>query len=70
MKKCNECLETFNWDDHVVNVEDQYFHKECVTLYPMGYIAFANEQPIGEVEYDDMACLILNDGDYLESDEG
>lgn len=69
MRKCDECVEVFKWDDDIVNVDDRYFHKDCVELIPMGYIAFVDDDPIGEVEYEDMACFILNDGDYLEGEE-
>lgn len=69
MKKCEECLKTFKWSDDVVNVGDSYFHKQCVELVPSGYVAFVNDEYIGEVEYEDMACLILNSDDYLEEGE-
>lgn len=68
MKTCNECLEVFKWDDDVVNVEDIYFHKDCVELVPSGYVAFANDEFIGEVEYEDSAFQVLNEGDYLEDE--
>lgn len=69
MKKCDKCVEVFKWDDDVANVDDRYFHKECVELVPSSYVAFANDEFIGEVEYEDSAFLALNDGDYLEESE-
>lgn len=36
-KKCQSCLEKFKWDDEVIEVRDEYYHKDCVTLYPTGY---------------------------------
>jgi len=68
MKKCDECLEIFKWNDDVLTVDDRLFHKECVELIPMGYIAMVNDYPVGEVENDDMACFVLDDGEYLESE--
>ena len=68
MKKCDECLETFKWDDDVVNVDDNYFHKSCVEIVPIGYVAYVNGEHIGEVEYEDMACFILDTDDYEEDD--
>lgn len=69
MTKCDECYQTFNWDDDVVNVDDRYFHKKCVILYPVGYIAFSGEDCIVEVEKEGMACLILGIGNYEEETE-
>ena len=69
MKKCDECTEVFKWDDDVVNVDGRYLHKKCVELVPNGYVAYVNDEYIGEVEYEDSAFLILNDGDYLEGEE-
>jgi len=69
VKKCDECSETFNWNDDVVNVENRYFHRKCVDIVPVGYVAYVDGEFLGEVEYEDMACLILNDGDYVEGEE-
>jgi len=68
MTKCAECVQPFKWDDDVVNVDDRYFHKKCVELVPSGYVAYVNDEYIGEVEYEDMACFIL-DTDAYEEDE-
>lgn len=68
MKACNECLETFKWDDDVVNVGEHYFHSQCVELVPSEHVAFVNDEYIGVVEYEDTACFILNTEDYEEDD--
>lgn len=70
MKKCEECYQTFKWDDDVVSVNEYYYHKDCVEMVPSGYVAFVNDEFLGEVEYEDMACFVLDTDDYLESDEG
>lgn len=69
MKRCEECHETFRWDDDVVNVDDRYYHKECVQLFPSEYVVYVNDDYIGVVEYEDMACCILDSDDYLEDEE-
>lgn len=68
MKTCDECVETFKWDDDVVIVGDRYFHKKCVEMVPSGYVAYVNDEYIGEVEHEDMACLILDTDDYQEDE--
>lgn len=68
MTKCTECLDVFKWDDDVVSVGDSYFHKQCVELVPSGHVAYVNDEYIGEVEYEDMACFILDTEDYLEDE--
>lgn len=66
MMRCEECLENFRWNDDVVNTGDSYFHEKCVELVPSGYVVYVNDEYVGEVEYEDMACLILNEEDYLD----
>jgi hypothetical protein len=68
MTKCTECLDVFKWDDDVVNVGYVYFHKKCVELVPSGYVAYVNDEYIGEVEHEDMACLVLDTDDYQEDE--
>lgn len=62
MSKCVACEDKFKWDDEVVIVEDDLYHKDCITLYPTGYFAFIGEEPIGETENEDgqMACEIID----------
>lgn len=69
MKKCDECLEVFMWDDEVVNVGDRYWHRGCVELIPINYGAYVGDEYIGTVDYEDLAFSILNEGDYLEVSE-
>lgn len=64
MKKCEECYETFKWDDDVVSVNEEYYHARCVELVPTGYVAYVGDEFIGWVEYEDMACLVLDIDDY------
>ncbi|WP_079709731.1 hypothetical protein [Paraliobacillus ryukyuensis] len=68
LKKCGACNEEFNWDDDVVEVNGEFYHKDCVTLYPTGYFAMLDDEPLGETENDDgnMAFEILEEGEYLD----
>jgi hypothetical protein len=67
-KKCSACEYEFIWNDCVVIVDDKLYHKDCVTLLPIGYIAMLDDEPLGETENDDgqMAFEII---DNLLDDE-
>lgn len=71
LKECSACRETFNWASDVIEVRYKYYHKDCVTLYPTGYFAMLNDEPLGETENDDgsMAFEILEEGEYEEESE-
>jgi hypothetical protein len=68
-KFCAACDETFNWDNDVIIVGDDLYHKDCVTLYPTGYVAFIDDEFLGETENEDgqMAYEIIDD--LLTDDE-
>lgn len=68
IKHCKACSEPFHWDDEVIEVKDEFYHKKCVELYPTGYFAMLDDEPLGETENDDgsMAFEILDDDEYLE----
>lgn len=68
LKRCRECEETFSWDDDVIRISDDVYHKKCVELYPTGYVAFIDGNFIGETENDDgsSAYDILDEGEYEE----
>lgn len=68
VKQCEACSEPFQWDDDVIEVKDNYYHKNCVELYPTGYFAMLDDEPLGETENDDgsMAFEVLEDDEYLE----
>lgn len=68
MIRCEECYETFKWDDDVVSVNDDYYHKKCVEMVPSEYVIYVNGEYVGEVEYEDMACFILDTDDYSDGD--
>lgn len=69
MNKCGACEEPFVWDDEVINVNDTLYHKDCIKLYPIGYVAYLDDEFLGETENEDgqMACEILED--LLDDDE-
>lgn len=69
MTRCEECYETFKWDEDVVSVNDDYYHKQCVELVPIGYAVYVDGEYIGEMEDEDMACFILDTDDYLEDEK-
>lgn len=71
LKKCGACEDSFNWLDEVVIVDDEPYHKNCLTLYPTGYCAFLNGEYIGETENEDgsEAYEIMDAGEYLEGTE-
>ncbi|MFF2174950.1 hypothetical protein ACFVT8_00570 [Lysinibacillus sp. NPDC058147] len=68
LKRCEACEETFSWKDDVVLVNDEIYHKDCVDLYPTGYYAMLDGEPLGETENEDgsMAFDILYEGEYEE----
>lgn len=61
MNKCEACGESFEWDDKAVIVDGDIYHKNCLTLYPNGYVAFVGDEFLGETENEDgqMACEII-----------
>ena len=69
--KCSVCNGYFNWDDDVVIVDDEYYHKNCVELYPTGQFAMLDDEPLGETENDDgdMAFEIFEDGEYVDAED-
>lgn len=68
LKRCEACDEPFRWDDEIVIVDDELYHKGCVTLYPTGFFAMLDGDPLGETENDDgqSAYEILDDEELTE----
>lgn len=68
LKRCKACEETFVWNEDVILVNDEVYHKDCVDLYPTGYYAKLDGEPLGETENDDgsSAYDILEEGEYEE----
>ncbi|WEL45971.1 hypothetical protein P0G38_09305 [Enterococcus casseliflavus] len=68
MEKCKACSDYFKWDDEVIEVDDEYYHKDCVTLYPTGYVAFLDYDCLGETENADgtTAYSIFEEGQYID----
>lgn len=69
MAVCKECDENFEWQDDVIQVGDNFYHKDCVEIYPTGYSAFIGDDYLGETENHDgsMACEFFPD--LLDEDE-
>jgi hypothetical protein len=63
MNKCEACEDSFEWNDNVIIINDKLFHKDCVTLYPTGYVAFIDDECLGETENEvgQMACEIIDE---------
>lgn len=70
LKKCGACEEIFNWDDDVIIVSDEIYHKDCVDIYPNGYFAMLDGEFLGETENEDggMAICELEEGEYIDND--
>lgn len=68
LKRCKACEETFTWNEDVILVNDDVYHKDCVELYPIGYFAMLDGEPLGETENEDgsSAYDILDEGEYEE----
>jgi hypothetical protein len=62
MNKCEACNDPFIWNDNVINVNDKLYHKDCVTLYSTGFVAYLDDECLGETENEDgqMACEIID----------
>ena len=71
LKYCNACDDPFKWDDEIIQVDNDYYHKGCVTLYPTGYCAFIDDNYLGETENSDgdMAYSLLSENEYVDLDE-
>ncbi|MCP1159316.1 hypothetical protein [Bacillus infantis] len=70
MNKCVACDDKFKWDDQVVIVDDDPYHKDCLDLYPTGYYAFLGDKPLGETENEDgQMAYELIDGLLTEDEE-
>ena len=68
LKRCEACHDHFFQHDDIVVVNDEFYHKDCVSLYPIGYIAMLDGEFLGETENEDgsSAYEILDDGEFLE----
>jgi len=62
MSKCKACDDPFVWDDKVVIINDENYHDTCLELYPTGYYAVLDDEPLGETENEDgeMAFEIID----------
>lgn len=71
LKKCSACDDYFEWNDDVIVVDDKFYHRDCVTLYPTGYVAYLDDEYLGETENDDgdAAFEILEDGEYVDVED-
>ncbi|TCI99959.1 hypothetical protein [Cytobacillus praedii] len=69
MSKCVSCEDEFLWNDTVIIVDDKLYHKDCLELYPTGFYAMLDGEPLGETENDDgqMAYEIIDE--LLDDDE-
>lgn len=67
--KCKACDDPFKWDDTVIIVDDDIYHKDCLDIYPSQFFAFLDGEPLGETENGDgdMACEYIDE--LLEGEE-
>lgn len=63
MKECAVCNDPFKWNDDVIKVDDNPYHKDCVKLYPTGFVAYLDDEFLGKTENEDgqMACEIIDE---------
>lgn len=68
LKRCEACNDPFYEDDVVVIVDDELYHRDCVTLYPIGYFAMLGGDPLGETENDEGSSVwdVLDEGEFSE----
>ena len=53
MPKCKACDDEFDWNDVVVIVNDECYHKDCLTLVTTGFYALLDGEPLGKTENDE-----------------
>lgn len=51
--ECAACNDAFTWNDDVILVNDELYHKDCVKLYPTGFVVYLDGEFLGESENDD-----------------
>ena len=68
-RKCSACDDPFVWDDNVIIVDDEIYHKDCVVIYPIGYFAMLDGEPLGETENEDGQFAYEIIDDLLDDDE-
>lgn len=51
--ECTACEEHFVWNDEVILVNDELYHKSCLKLYPTGFVAYLGDECLGETENED-----------------
>lgn len=68
LERCPSCNEPFEWNETVILVSGDLYHKDCLTLYPTGYVAFDGNHCLGETDNEDgdMAFEHLDDDELLE----
>ncbi|HAQ8926893.1 hypothetical protein PMV48_19545 [Enterococcus avium] len=72
MKKCPICESNFKQFEDIVEVENTYYHEDCLEIEPVKYCAYnPNEDDedsfLGQFENDDKswASDLLDEGDYM-----
>lgn len=71
LKVCPACDDYFEYDDRIVEVNDKFYHDKCVELYPTGYVAYLNDEFLGETENEDgqSAYDFLEEGEYIDVED-
>lgn len=73
MKKCPICEKQFREFEDIVEIDDKFYHENCLEIVPIKYCAYnPNEDDsegfIGQFDRDDKSWVSdrMNDGDYLK----
>lgn len=67
--KCRACGDEFVWNDSVVIVSDEKYHRDCIELYPIGWFAMTLDgEPIGETENEEGQLAFEIDDGLLEEE--
>ena len=68
---CEECHEPIVWDDEIIQTEDgDIYHENCCFCFPIRYGVMVGDDYKGNSDDGPlMACLMLDDGRYIDIEE-
>lgn len=75
VKNCPICEKCFTSFEDVVEIDDKYFHEECIEIIPVKYCAYIpgdyEEGFLGEFEENDKswASNLMDEGTYIKEEQ-